>query len=336
MKRIFVILIALLGLFAAIPIRAYAAPAIGIWPSYGGDLEIFNVEQGSGPSDTRKVWIQNKGTSDLTITAISSPNAPFSLVSPPKVPFTIKPGAETEINIQFSPVTQGDYNSKVIISSDDTGKPNLDVPLTGTADEDPVTISPGDFASGEIKPIGDTDAFYFYGKKNDVVEITTGNQKDYSGGYFSPRWELYAPDGSLVKNLNFGGSATATLPATGTYTILVGDGDYYYNSQTGQYGLCLQGISASLVSGQPIDTGQNLTDEIEAIGDTDAFHFSAVQKDTVSITTVTQKRYSLFGTRWALYAPDVSLVKELVGGGLVHFPVASYRHLTCFVNIFLY
>ena len=81
MKRVFVILIALSGLFAGIPIRAYAAPAIGIWPSYGGDFEIFNVEQGSGPSDTRKVWIQNKGTSDLTITAISSPNAPFSLVS---------------------------------------------------------------------------------------------------------------------------------------------------------------------------------------------------------------------------------------------------------------
>ena len=89
MKRVFVILIALLGLFAAIPIRAYAAPAIGIWPSYGGDFEIFNVEQGSGPSDTRKVWIQNKGTSDLTITAISSPSAPFSLVNPPTVPFNI-------------------------------------------------------------------------------------------------------------------------------------------------------------------------------------------------------------------------------------------------------
>lgn len=117
--------------------------------------------------------------------------------------------------------------------------------LTGTADEDPVTISPGDFVTGEIKVIGDTDAFSFYGKKNDVVEITTGRQKDYSGNHFSPRWELYAPDGSLVKSLGSGGSATATLPATGTYTILVGDGDWYYNSQTGQYGLSLQCIGCT-------------------------------------------------------------------------------------------
>ena len=68
-------------------------------------------------------------------------------------------------------------------------------------------------------------------------------------GGFRPRWELYAPDGSLVKNLESGGSATATLPATGTYTIVVGDGEYRYgdgyNNQAGQYGLSLQCIACT-------------------------------------------------------------------------------------------
>ncbi|OHB45430.1 MAG: hypothetical protein A2Y13_02955 [Planctomycetes bacterium GWC2_45_44] len=319
-KEISVVIVFILGLFMTVLPKAYATPDIGIWPSYGGDFEIFNVEQGSGPSDARKVWIQNKGTSDLIITAISSPNEPFSLVSPPIVPFTIKPGSEKEINIQFSPVTQGAYNSKVIISSDDMGKPNLDVPLTGTADEDPVTISPGDFVTGEIKVVGDTDVFYFYGKKDDTVSINTNAQQKYSGGgNFLPQWQLYAPDGLLVKVMDIGGSDTVTLPATGTYTILIIDSSTSeLNKDSGRYGLSLQGTSASLVSGQHIDSGQNLTDEIEAIGDTDSFNFNAVQGDTVSINTAALKKYSGGGNflpQWQLYAPDGSLVKVMDIGG---------------------
>jgi len=308
------IVLLVLGFFTAIPLRAYAAPEISIWPSYGGDFEVFNVEQGSGPSDTRKVWIKNEGTSDLTITGISSPNTPFSLDNPPTVPFTITQGSEKDINIQFSPVSQGSYSSKVIISSDDTDESNLDVPLTGTADDDPVTISHGDFVTGEIKVIGDTDAFYFYGEKDDVVSITTGTQKEYTTYFFGTRWELYAPDGSLVKAMANGGSATVSLPTTGTYTVLVGDD---YIDGTGRYGLSLNGISASIPSGKNIDFAQNITDEIEAIGDTDAFCFSAVQNDVVSITTGTQKEYTtyFFGTRWELYAPDGSLVKAMANGG---------------------
>ena len=112
MRKWVIFLVVLSALITVIPLKANATPDIGIWPSYGADFGIFILECDSNnncscPSDTRKVWIKNEGTTNLTITGISSPSAPFSLDSPPIVPFTLTPGSEQDINIQLSPISAG-------------------------------------------------------------------------------------------------------------------------------------------------------------------------------------------------------------------------------------
>jgi hypothetical protein len=315
-RKWIVFLFILSGVLAVLPLNAHATPDIGIWPSYGADSGIFISECDSNnncscPSDTRKVWIRNEGDSDLTVTAISNPSSPFSLVSPPAVPFTLTPGSELDINISFSPVSAGNYSSTIDISSDDPDESNLGVPLTGIVDEEPVTISPGNFITGEIALIlADTDNFYFYGKQNDVVNVTTAMQNHYTG-YMYPRWELYDPNGGLVNYTN-GGSKTVTLPTTGTYSILIRD---TFNSATGRYGLSLNGVSESLQSGKNIGFAQTYVDEVEALGDTDTFLFTGAQDDTIYVTTAMQNHYTGYMyPRWELYDPNGGLVDYTNGG----------------------
>ncbi|HBI23708.1 MAG TPA: hypothetical protein DDX84_05820 [Nitrospiraceae bacterium] len=324
-EKLWFYFVLLLGLLITLPLTAHAAPDIKIWPTDGADFEIFNGESGLWPSYYRRVWIQNKGTTNLTVTAISSPALPFSIPSPPAVPFILVPAAEKQIDIYCSPTAAGSYSDNVVISSDDPDESTKNIPLSCIAVAGTAAISPGDFFTGEIKPVGDIDIFNFNGKANDRVYITTGMQKDYTA-CFLPRWELfYYPGGvkTTVCSRASGGSGACTLPADATYTILVGDGACGYSwdspawdNEEGQYGLSLQGVSSTLPSCQNIPLDQFLTDEIEANGDTDVYCFDGMQNDNLNINTTVLKDYTTcFATRWEVYKPDGALLCSDPNGG---------------------
>ena len=52
-RKIVFLVVIVLGFLTALPLKAYATPDVGYWPSYGADFEVLNVEQGSGPSAIR-------------------------------------------------------------------------------------------------------------------------------------------------------------------------------------------------------------------------------------------------------------------------------------------
>lgn len=117
------------------------------------------------------------------------------------------------------------------------------VPLesSGTSSPDGTgsTIAYDQILSGSINAATQKDRYTFNGNSGDVVLITIAKIE----GDLFPQARLYNPEGKEIsKVISSGVSAemNVTLPVTGEYTILVGDG--FDGTRTGQYTLNLQKI----------------------------------------------------------------------------------------------
>ena len=81
-----------------------------------------------GASDSTAVTITNNGTSDLTVTAVTSSNAAFTVDV--TTPFTIAPGATDSLEVTFTPTAVGAATGTLSIVSNATTSPNT-VALSG-------------------------------------------------------------------------------------------------------------------------------------------------------------------------------------------------------------
>jgi hypothetical protein len=145
----------------------------------------------------------------------------------------------------------------------DTGEYGLSLVVTGgttTSIQDPnggdMTI--GHTQMGNISPIGDTDAYSFYGKVNQGVSIVMSDFSSTSGIIdafkgLEPRVQLYDPNGVLVAESGSDGKSYSSakiedyqLEMPGIYTIVVSEADGYwpyspyykeYTPDTGEYGI---------------------------------------------------------------------------------------------------
>ncbi len=81
------------------------------------------------------VTVTNTGTTDLTISDISSPGAPFSLAggSCLPTPTVLVIGANCDIVVEFQPTETGDFNDSFVITSDAPSSPDS-VDLSGSAE----------------------------------------------------------------------------------------------------------------------------------------------------------------------------------------------------------
>ena len=66
----------------------------------------------------------------------------FSLGNLPSLPLVLDAGESFEFDVNFAPVSLGDYESRVLISSDDIGEPNAEVLLVGTGVPEYLDIAP--------------------------------------------------------------------------------------------------------------------------------------------------------------------------------------------------
>src|SRR5205085_3018903 len=121
-----------------------------------------------GNTTTQRVTITNQGGVDLTITQISSPTGPFTILAKPATTLTLASGASIDLTVQFQPPAAGRFNGTFTISSNDPATPVVTVILAGTGTSTPVPnleVTPAvvDFPNGssvttlEIKNTGDAD-----------------------------------------------------------------------------------------------------------------------------------------------------------------------------------
>lgn len=77
-------------------------------PIYNGSIDFGNVDNSSAtPYKDISFKIRNDGNSQLTITSVTDPVAPFSFITPK--PATVSPGTSAEMTIRFRPTGAGSY-----------------------------------------------------------------------------------------------------------------------------------------------------------------------------------------------------------------------------------
>lgn len=83
--------------------------------SVPAQLNFGNVQINT--SSTQNIWVQNTGTSALTVNSITG-TAPGTFgISAPATPFIIAPGGNQSISITFSPAAVNTYNASLVINS---------------------------------------------------------------------------------------------------------------------------------------------------------------------------------------------------------------------------
>jgi hypothetical protein len=85
-------------------------------------------------SGFRTLTVRNTGTSDLTVSALSSTNAlQFSVIAPTTVPFTVTPDATPfPVTVLFSPTFDGVHTGRLDITSNDPDLATVPITLHGT------------------------------------------------------------------------------------------------------------------------------------------------------------------------------------------------------------
>jgi hypothetical protein len=199
-------------------------------------------------------------------------------------------------------------------------------------------VSPGDeggpLANGTLNAgtisVGDLDAWSFTATSGDSVVVRVGQLT--STAYFNPWLRIYGPDGTLVGSGAIAGDVAeeVVLTATnsGTYTVLVSDGNYSGYYGTGTYQLNYLKLPGGYAvspgdDGGPLTNGTLNVGTI-SVGDLDAWSFTATNGDSV-VVRVGQLTSSAYFSPWLrIYGPDGALV----GSGAIAGDVAEEVALT--------
>jgi uncharacterized protein (TIGR03437 family) len=117
-----------------------AAPVISVTSS----LDFGTV--GIGQSKNLDVTVGNTGNVALTVTSLTiakagGTNSTFAVVTP-STPFTVSPGGQQIVNLQFSPAAAGSQTATLTIASNDPANPSATVALTGSGVANPNNPSP--------------------------------------------------------------------------------------------------------------------------------------------------------------------------------------------------
>ncbi len=101
-----------------------------------------------GATADQTITAKNEGSDNLTISSITSPSAPFSIITDTCSEQTLAPTESCTIEVRFAPTTSGDFNSSFDIPSDDPDESTVTITLSGTG----VAADSGGGSDG-----GDTD-----------------------------------------------------------------------------------------------------------------------------------------------------------------------------------
>lgn len=140
--------------------------------------------------------------------------------------------------------------------------------------------------TGTIGSAAQSSTYTFSGTVNGTVDFTIVT----TSGTLSPKIRLYSPAGQLVASASAfacNGSTqemnTVTLPASGTYVVLVGD---CADTNTGNYDLYMQ-LTENPVGAANLPFGQVVSGTISAAAQSYTYTFGANAKDVVDFTLAT-------------------------------------------------
>jgi trimeric autotransporter adhesin len=195
--------------------------------------------------------------------------------------------------IQVAAPITGRYT--VIVSTADVGRAGTgSYRLTLVKAPGTLTVSSGDqggaLTNGAIHAgsisVGDVDAWPFSATQGNTLVVGLGEVTGSAA--FTPWLRLVAPNGAVVGN-TWGAAAAqiqVSAPATGTYTVVVGTADVG-RAGTGDYRLTLVRAPGTFTvstgdQGGTLGRGVDRTGRI-AVGDLDAWTFSATQGNSITI-----------------------------------------------------
>jgi hypothetical protein len=163
-------------------------------------------------------------------------------------------------------------------------------------------LSFGELHSSTILQAAEMDTYTFAGSAGDKVLVAINR---VSGDLHS-EIRLYDPTGSLINTAKDAthAEATGSLPVTGTYTLLVGDG--FWGSGTGEYNLYLQRLNDP-ENATPLSFGKTVSGAILEAAEMDAYTFSAAGGDQVQVGMTRASGSSLW-PEVRLYDPGGSLI----------------------------
>lgn len=93
-----------------------------------GSLDFGRVVVGATKDLSFTVF--NDGDADLTVSGLTLPGGPFSVVSP-AVPFVMAASSSQAVSVRFSPAAAGAAGATLTVVSDDPDETSLPVPLSG-------------------------------------------------------------------------------------------------------------------------------------------------------------------------------------------------------------
>jgi uncharacterized protein (TIGR03437 family) len=200
-------------------------------------------------------------------------------------------GSTVELNTVTLPTT-GIYT---VLAGDcgDTNTGNYSIYAQRTNNPTGATGLPfgGQPEKGTIASAAQSNSYTFSGSANDLVDFTLVS----TGGTLSPKIRVYNPAGTQLADayptygsgLCNGGATvelnTVTLPATGNYTVLVGDcGD----TNSGNYSIYAQRTGNPVGAAVLVFGGQGQTGTISSATQSNSYTFSANANDVVDFTMV--------------------------------------------------
>jgi hypothetical protein len=199
-------------------------------------------------------------------------------------------GTYTVLVGDCSDTNSGDYDLYLQQTDNPTGTPNLPFGQTQT---------------GTISASAQSNTYTFSANANDVVDFTM------TASGLSPKIRLYGPSGALLSSANpyaCEGSTvemnTVTLPATGDYTVLVGDCS---DTLTGSYLIYAQRTN-NPAGATNLPFGQVQTGLIGSAAQSNTFTFADSANDVVDFTMVTTS--GSVSPKIRLYQPNGSLVSS--------------------------
>ena len=185
-------------------------------------------------------------------------------------------------------------------------------------------LTPGTPVSGTLDPANETDTYQFDALAEDRMFFDV--QARSGGG--SSRWRLLDPYGNGVPGFSGDFSGTGsdvgplTLPATGTYTLLLegqigdpGSGSYTFNAQP---------VSDEAFG---LTVGATVTEAIDEAGERDVYSFTLGGDTRLYFDSLTNS-----SIRWTLTGPAGTPVSNrafngsdaLAGNGVLRLPAGSY------------
>jgi hypothetical protein len=173
-------------------------------------------------------------------------------------------------------------------------------------------ISSGEALTGTISPAGDIDTWTFSATAGEEIIVSLGRLTDTGGG-FIPRIRVFSGPTLIAADTAAPAAARVIFTAdqTGTYTILVDDGNINTPDGTGTYQLFLFVGAATFTvpvgdNGGALTNGGNHPGHI-TVGDLDIWSFTANTGDSV-VLGLGEFNENDFLPGIRLYAPDGTLV----------------------------